>query len=166
MVPGYTIKGWLWNFVTSSLLESSFLTLGLDVAAFVFIVRLIEPVLGTPELVKLMAYAATASGVCCFVVQYIAFFAIRRGSVLFTERSSFSGILGALVMALSCSPAAAPDHVPRKSMPALYLVLCCAASFAMGALHILPFAVPGTLAGWHFVRYRLPARLKGATPAV
>ena len=118
MVPGQTVKGWLWNLFTSSLVESSYLALGVDVVAVAVLLQLLSPILGAVELIKLMASAAALCGATCFIVQYMAFLSFRRGSILFTERSSFSGVLGALVFALACVPSA-PEQLPRKALPAL-----------------------------------------------
>jgi membrane associated rhomboid family serine protease len=160
LVPGNTIKGSLWNLVTASFLESSVLALALDIVAVLLLFRLIEPIYGAAELVKLMGLAAAVAGVTCFLLQYATFYAFRRGSILFMERCGFHGVLGALLVATSATPAA--DALPRKALPGLYLAACLAWSARTGLLSVLPLALPGVAAGWWYVRHMAPADLKGA----
>jgi membrane associated rhomboid family serine protease len=152
LVPGHTIPC-VWNLITSSFVETSFISLAFDVAAVTVIVGIVEPVYGSMELLKLMGFVAFVSGVSCFLTLYSLYFAFRHGTDLFTERCGFYGVLGALVVALSQNMPSTLDGISGQMLPGMYLIACCVWSLRAGVLNVLPLAFPGTFAGWWYLRY-------------
>jgi membrane associated rhomboid family serine protease len=129
LIPGNTIRC-PWNLVTSSFIESSLLGLVISLAVLFLTANVAEAVYGPIEFAKLIAVAAFSSGSVCFVVQYIMFVFTRRGSALFSETGGFTGVQGALFVAIKhvlpgqevlLLPGVA---VSTQYLPGIFLVVC------------------------------------------
>jgi hypothetical protein len=74
--------------------------LALNVAALILLARLIEPVYGSREFIKLLAIVNCATTVCVFVGVYISYAATMNASLLYTEFYGFHGIAAGLLVAV------------------------------------------------------------------
>ena len=162
LVPGEAIKGSLWTLITCNFIETSVFALALDIASILVLLRLAEPAFGTPELCKLIALAATASGSACFLAQYAVFLVTRRGSGLFVERCSFAGILGALTICTSAVYQADALPLPRKALPAAFFAACVLLGMVVNPLVVLPMALTGMATGHWWVLNMAPEHIRGA----
>lgn len=156
------MQGSVWTLLTSNFVDTSLVNLAADILAALGALSIAQPAYGSAHMVKLLLAASLAAGLCCFTTQYVVFYIFKYGSGLFVERHGFYGILGALLMAVACT-SAAPEQVPRKKLPATYLLACLAVSVVSDWASILPFSLAGMLASWVYIR-RLPAEQRGAVP--
>lgn len=164
IIPGKVVQGSLWTLVTSNFVEIGVAGLVADVAALLVALGIAQPVYGAAHISKLLAVSSLSAGLTCFVSQYMIFAVVRYGSGLFTERYGFFGVLGGLVMAVSCT-SATPEQIPRKKLPAAFLLLACVASVFAEWGSVMPFAVAGMLAAWWYILRMIPHDQRGAPRA-
>lgn len=162
LTPGTTVP-WVWKLATSSLMETDPLLLLLHICACLVVVPPLELHSGAHELLKLTGCCAVASGVACFLVQYLLFFALRSaGAALFTPRYTFAGVMGGLVVAVTRCLPAEQDWLDASKLPAAYLAAFAAVAALTGTLGLLPMALAGTATGWAYVRYFGATSAQGA----
>lgn len=145
LVPGQTIR-MPWNLVTSSFIEPTLLGLVLSLAVLLLTANAAEPVYGAKEFAKLIGVAALSSGIVCFVVQYIMFIITRRGNALFSEMGGFTGVQGALLVAVKH---VLPGQevlllrgvaVPAQYLPGIFLITCTIWSLVTADIGLLRYA--------------------------
>lgn len=149
LIPGQTIR-MPWNLVTSSFIESSLLGLLLSLAVLFLTANEAEAVYGPTEFAKLIGVAALSSGIVSFVVQYIMFIVARRGSALFAETGGFTGVQGALLVAVKhvlpgqevlVLPGVA---VSTRYLPGIFLIVCTIWSLVTANIGLLRCAIAFT----------------------
>lgn len=106
LVPGKVFFA-VWTCLTSSFVVVNPVELLIDITAVVFIWKIVEPVYGAVELIKLLTLVALATGITTFAVAYTTFVIGRSVSALYVKICGFHGLLGTMFV---CFKQVAPDH--------------------------------------------------------
>ncbi|KAK9865483.1 hypothetical protein WJX84_008068 [Apatococcus fuscideae] len=145
-------------------LEPSLLKLFFDIASLLWVAKLIEPPLGSLELLRFLCAVNVLTGAATLAAIYLIYavdhYSDKAGDILYTEVCGFHGMLAGCLVALKQIQ---PDSgvtlfvyikFRAKHLPLLF---CCVATLASlilgGALSTIPFVLFGTYFGWFYLRF-------------
>ncbi|KAK9844321.1 hypothetical protein WJX74_000773 [Apatococcus lobatus] len=163
LVAGRTVP-FAWNILTAGFLETTLVKLIFDVAALLWVAKLIEPPMGSLELLRFLCAVNILTGAATLAVIYLIYavdhYSEKAGDILYTEVCGFHGMLAGCLVALKQIQ---PDSgvtlfvyikFRAKHLPLLFCGAASVASLILGeALSTIPFVLFGTYSGWFYLRF-------------
>lgn len=100
LVPGRTLPC-VWNLLTSSFVTSHPVKALAEICALLALARLVEPVYGSAEFLRLVLVSAAGAGAATFAAAYVLYVAspAKDARVLYSQYCGFHGVVGALLVA-------------------------------------------------------------------
>ena len=127
--------------------------------AVLMIARHVEPIWGTREFFKFVALVNVVATALSFLACVLLWLILPKKTVLYGEFSGFTGVTGALTVALK---QAMPEErakifvvvpVQMKHVPLVFIAVVAVFGLAGGTLVDLPFIVFGVAVGWVYLRF-------------
>ncbi|KAG6556660.1 hypothetical protein Mapa_001601 [Marchantia paleacea] len=170
LVPGKTIP-FTWNLVTAGYFEHTFIGLIVSIVGLLYFGRLLEPVWGSKEFLKFIAFTNFFTTICTFVISIFLYYVTGHESLLYTPTAGFHGVLAGFLVAVK---QIFPDYeinarqvikLRAKWLPSfLVLISLLAGIFLDNPIVYVPFIVFGTYGSWIYLRFfqrRSEANFKG-----
>lgn len=161
LVPGRTLPC-VWNLITGGLVCTNVVEVLVMIMALLLLARIIEPVYGSTEFLKLILVVDFAASTATFCIAYIIFLSApddRKGRTLYKEFSGFHGLLAALLVAVK---QIMPDHevilagflrLKAAHFPSVYVLASTVVIAALQSWHCLAFLYLGTYFAWLYLRF-------------
>ncbi|KAF8062961.1 haloacid dehalogenase-like hydrolase domain-containing protein [Scenedesmus sp. PABB004] len=130
--------------------------------SLLLLARVVEPVYGSTEFLKLVLLVDGAACAATFVMAFLIFLAApaeRKGRTLYTQFTGFHGVLAGLLVAVK---QIMPDHevvlggmlrLRARYFPSAYVLTVTALALLSRAWAALPFLWFGTYAAWLYLRF-------------
>ncbi|KAI8463264.1 MAG: eukaryotic integral membrane protein-domain-containing protein [Monoraphidium minutum] len=160
LIPGRTLPC-VWNLLTAPFVTTNAGELLFSVASLLLLARVIEPIYGSTEFLRLLLVAALSASAATFVGSYVAYLASpdKDGSILYAHFTGFHGIVGGMVVAVKQVTAgqdiklAGMLRLPGRYLPTLYVVAAAAVAVGVGQARALAFLLVGTYCSWVYLRF-------------
>ncbi|KAF6261762.1 eukaryotic integral membrane protein-domain-containing protein [Scenedesmus sp. NREL 46B-D3] len=161
LIPGRTLPC-VWNLITGGLVCTNIVEVLLMMVSLLLLARVIEPVYGSTEFLKLILVVDFATSTATFCIAYIIFLSApdeRKGRTLYSEFSGFHGILAALLVAVK---QIMPDQevilagflrLKAVHFPSVYVLTSTLVIAALQSWHCLAFLYLGTYFAWLYLRF-------------
>ncbi|KAL3687799.1 hypothetical protein R1sor_014108 [Riccia sorocarpa] len=170
LVPGKTIP-FVWNLITAGYVEYTVIGLIVSITGLLFFGRLLEPVWGSKEFVKFIAFTNFFTTICTFIISIFFYYVTGHENLLYTPMSGFHGVLaGFLVAVKQIFPdyeinAAKVFKLRAKWLSSLLVFIALVVGFFLeDPIIYIPFIVFGTYGSWIYLRFfqrRSEANFKG-----
>ncbi|GBF88880.1 hypothetical protein Rsub_01379 [Raphidocelis subcapitata] len=160
LVPGRTLPC-VWNLLTSSFVTTNPVKALAEIASLLVLARVVEPVYGSTEFLRLLLLVAASTGAATFVGVYL-FYLIntsKEGGILYAQFSGFHGIVGALLVAVkqimgdADVKLGAATRLPARHLAPAYVAAASLLAALLGAWRSLPFLVVSPYAAWVYLRF-------------
>jgi len=133
----------------------------LEVVSVLLLARIIEPIYGSTEFLKLVLLVDFFPCLMTFIMAYCVFLAApgRLANVLYTRFSGFHGVIAGLLVAVK---QIMPDQEVKifgavklraRYFPSVFLLISTALAAGIGAWADVPFLVFGTYVSWLYLRF-------------
>ncbi|KAL2629910.1 hypothetical protein R1flu_014596 [Riccia fluitans] len=170
LVPGKTIP-FVWNVITAGYLEYTLIGLVVSIAGLLFFGRLLEPVWGSKEFVKFIAFTNFFTAICTFVISIFLYYVTGHENLLYSPTAGFHGVLAGFLVAVKQT---FPDYeinagqvvrLRAKWLSSLLVLVALLAGFFLDdPIIYVPFIIFGTYGSWIYLRFfqrRSEANFKG-----
>jgi len=163
LVPGYTIPPhfYIWNIITAGYLETSFLSLVVDILVLVTAGKYLESVWGGPrELLKFIFLVNALTGLSTFLLLIFLYAVRQNDEIWFSPHwTGFSAVIAGFSVAFK---QLLPDHeikflfaftLRTKYLPGLLLLVNLIFLILGIPLQSFPFMIFGLLFSWIYLRF-------------
>lgn len=160
LVPGRTLPC-VWNLVTATFISSNPVKAIAEIVALLLLARVIEPIYGSTEFLRMLLVTSTASSTAIFVGVYILYLTSpsKDGDMLYTQFCGFHGVIGGLLVAVKQIMAdqeiklLGVAKLRARWLPSLYVIAAGALVVAFKAWTLTAYLLLCPYIAWVYLRF-------------